>query len=80
MTSELLPVFERLLGTEHPDTLDARHCLARWTGESGNPEAARDQLAALLPTCERVLRAEHPDTQATRESLDYWTRKAAAPG
>ena len=30
-------------GTEHPDTLNARHELACWTGEAGDAAGARDQ-------------------------------------
>jgi len=30
----LLPTQERVLGPEHPDTLNARHNLARWTGQA----------------------------------------------
>ena len=60
---------ERVLGPEHPDTLTTRSSLARWTGEAGDPAAARDQFAALLPVRERVLGPEHPDTLATRSSL-----------
>ena len=45
----LLPVQERVLGPEHPDTLAARANLARWTGEAGDAAAARDLFAALLP-------------------------------
>ena len=60
-------------GPEHPDTLDARHNLALWTGEAGNAAGARDQLAALLPVRERVQGAEHPDTLTTRNQLARWT-------
>ena len=49
----VLDARERVLGPEHPDTLTARANLARWTGQAGDPAAARDQFAALLP----VLRA-----------------------
>jgi hypothetical protein len=62
-------VMERVLGPEHPDTLVARRDLARWTGEAGDPAAARDQTAALLPVMERVLGPEHPKTLAARGSL-----------
>ena len=56
----LLPVRERVLGPEHPDTLTARANLARWTGEAGDAAGARDQFAALLPVRERVCGPEHP--------------------
>ena len=67
---------ERVLGPEHPDTLAPRHNLARWTGEAGDPAAARDQFAALLPVRERVSGPEHPDTLATRDQLAAWTKAA----
>ena len=65
-----------MLGPEHPDTLTARHNLARWTGEAGDAAAARDQFAALLPVRERVLGPEHPDTLTARGNLAYWTGEA----
>ena len=58
----LLPVHERVLGPEHPDTLAARANLASWTGEAGDAAGARDQFAALLPVHERVLGPETPST------------------
>src|ERR1022692_3179157 len=70
------PVRERVSGPEHPDTLNDRGNLARWTGEAGDPERARDLYAALLPDCERILGPEHPDTLTTRDELDFWARKA----
>jgi hypothetical protein len=30
-----LPTIERVMGPEHPDVLEARAGLARWTGEPG---------------------------------------------
>jgi Tetratricopeptide repeat len=72
----LLPVYERVLGPEHPDPLVARDESAFWTGKAGDPAAARDQLAALLPVRERVLGPEHPDTLDTRYDLACWAREA----
>ena len=69
----LLPVYERVLGSEDPETLTVRTELAYWTGESGDAARARDQLAALVPVCQRVLGAEHPDTLALLSSVAYWT-------
>jgi hypothetical protein len=34
----LLPIRERVLGPEHPDTLTTRHSLVYWTGEAANAE------------------------------------------
>jgi hypothetical protein len=63
-------------GAEHPDTLDVRGGLARWTGEAGDAAGARDQFAALLPVRERVLGAEHPATLTARSSLARFTGEA----
>jgi Tetratricopeptide repeat len=63
-------------GAEHPDTLAARHSLARWTGAAGDAARARDQYAALLPIRERILGPEHPLTLATRGELARWTGHA----
>jgi len=57
---------ERVLGPEHPDTLNARAEVASWTGMAGDAAGARDQFAALLPAEERVLGPEHPDTLISR--------------
>jgi hypothetical protein len=73
-----LPVRERGLGPDHPDTLAMRHLLARATGDAGDAAAARDQFAALLPVRERALGPDHPDTATTRHNLGYWTRHAGA--
>ena len=48
------PSYERVSGPDHPQTLNTRANLARWTGEAGGPAGARDQYAALLPILERV--------------------------
>ena len=73
------PSDKRVLGPEHPDTLAARSELACWTGEAGDPAAARDLFAALLPVRERVLGPEHPDTLAARGNLARWTGEAGDP-
>jgi hypothetical protein len=63
-------------GPEHPDTLIARHDLARWTVEAGDAAGARDGFAALLPLRERVLGAEHPESLKIRHNVAYWTGEA----
>ena len=69
-------MFKRVFGSEDPSTLRARNNLARWTGEAGDPVAARDQSAALLPVAERVFGAEHPETVTARNNLARWTGEA----
>ncbi len=71
--TELLPVFERVLGPEDPDTLTTRASLARWTGEAGDPAAARDQYTEVLRARDQVLGPEHPDTMTTRHNLASFT-------
>jgi hypothetical protein len=72
MPNALLPVLERVSGPDHPDTLTARHNLARWTGEAGDPAAARDQFAVLLPVRAgmRPRAPEHPDCPQPAGGLD----------
>jgi len=72
----LLPDLERVLGADHPDTLDARWSLALWTTEAGDAAAGRDQYAALLPDLDRVLGADHATTESARMNLDWSTRLA----
>jgi hypothetical protein len=38
----LLPVRQRVLGAQHPDTLAARANLARWTGQATAPATNED--------------------------------------
>ncbi|MET0495986.1 MAG: tetratricopeptide repeat protein [Actinoplanes sp.] len=79
LLADLLPVQERVLGAEHPDTLSTRHSLAYWTGEAGNPQAARDLLADLLAVQEHVFGPEDPGTLTTRHDLARWTGMAGDP-
>jgi len=69
----LLPVMERVLGTDDPDTIIVRADLARWTGEAGDAAAARDQFAALLPALNGTLGTDHPETIIVRAQGARWT-------
>jgi hypothetical protein len=79
LLAELLPIRDRVLGTDHPNTLNTRHNLAHWTGQAGDPASARDMLTELLPTRERVLGTDHPSTLNTRRRLAYWTERIGRP-
>ena len=71
-----------VLGPDHPDTLTTRNNIALWTGNAGEPAAARDLFRALLPDMERVLGPDHPVTNATRAwiaNLEPAADTAAAP-
>jgi Tetratricopeptide repeat len=76
----LLPIRERVSGSEHPYALIMRGNIARWTGEAGNPAVARDLYAELLPAYERVMGAEHPDTLDIHTKLTHWTELAKQAG
>ena len=67
------------LGPDHPDTLKTRNNIAGFTGEAGEPAAARDLYHALLPDQERVLGPDHPDTFTIRNNIAIWTGNAGEP-
>jgi len=65
----LLADQERVLGTDHPDTLSTRHELAgayHWTGRTTEAIALFEQTVADR---ERVLGADHPKTLLSRSNL-----------
>ncbi|MET7421540.1 tetratricopeptide repeat protein [Dactylosporangium sp. NPDC005555] len=68
----LLVDAERILGADHPDTLDTRRNLAHWRGLAGDPDAAVAGLDAVLADYVRVLGPDHPDTMQVRENLVHW--------
>ena len=53
---------ERVLGADHPDTLDARHNLATAYRDAGRTAEAITLVEQNLADQERVLGADHPDT------------------
>ena len=67
-------MIERVLGPEHPLTLDARAEIARRPGRRAR-EAA-DLYAGVLPRFERILGPEHLDTLAVRAGLAWSTGEA----
>src|SRR5262249_57643193 len=66
----------RVLGPEHPQTLDANAKAAHLTGKAGHPAGARDQFAPLLPLYERACGPNHPDALTTRAKLARFTGEA----
>jgi TIR domain-containing protein len=74
----LVPVFERALGPEHPDTLAVRVHLAESTGAAGDAAGARAQFLALVPVFERVLGVAHKDTRLAHLALNRWVSKAVS--
>ncbi|MFD8725038.1 tetratricopeptide repeat protein [Streptomyces sp. NPDC059629] len=64
------------LGPDHPSTLTARHNLAYWRGEAGDPAGAAAAFAEVLDDSMRVLGPDHPSTLTARHNLAYWQRRA----
>jgi hypothetical protein len=62
-------VHERVLGSDHPDTLAVRGYIAFWTWKTGDAPEARRLFRELLPDEERVLGHDHPDTLAIRGNI-----------
>ena len=66
---ELLDDEFRILGPNHPDTLETRQELAALRGKSGDVAGAIADFRQLLKDQQRVLRPGHPQLQATRAHL-----------
>ncbi len=77
--TEVLVDFERILGTDHPDTLAARHQVAYLTGEVGEPNEALRLSTEVLVDFERILGTDHPKTLPTRSQVAYWTGEVGEP-
>jgi tetratricopeptide (TPR) repeat protein len=60
---------ERVLGPEHPDTISARHYVARSVLLQGRYAEAETEYRQLVKWRERILGNEHPDTLASRNNL-----------
>jgi hypothetical protein len=60
------------LGGDHPHTLDIRHELAYWQGQSGDATAAVAILTEVVDARRRVLGPDHPDTLTARHNLAAW--------
>ncbi|MER6331304.1 tetratricopeptide repeat protein [Streptomyces sp. NPDC001034] len=69
----------RVLGTDHPETLDARRLLATFRGRAGDPAGAADAFAELLFEMLRALGHEHRLTVVTLGDLAQWRGMAGDP-
>jgi hypothetical protein len=58
---------------DHPDTLEARHELARMRAAQGSTTKAREELQAVLAAKIRVLGPEHPSTELTAREIESLT-------
>jgi len=66
---ETLRTLERVLGLEHPDTLNSSNNLAAAYGDAGRYEEAIHLFEETLRVREGVLGPEHPDTLGSRNNL-----------
>ena len=71
---------ERVLGADHPDTLNTRNNLAGAYLSVGRLAEAIDAWEELLPDCQRVLGREHPLTKLVQKNLEAAKRKMNPPG
>jgi tetratricopeptide (TPR) repeat protein len=69
----LVAASERVLGPDHPDTLDSRNSLAVAYWAAGRRDEALGMDERTVATRERVLGPDHPDTLGSRSNLalDY---------
>jgi hypothetical protein len=68
---------DRVQGPAHPDTLIARHNLARWRGEAGDAEGAVAAFTDLVEDRRRILGPDHADTQKSEAALTHWKGQLA---
>jgi len=66
---DVVITLERVLGLEHPDTLDSRNNLATALDQQGKYAEAEAEYRAVLKLQEKALGTEHPDTLSGRNNL-----------
>jgi hypothetical protein len=66
---KLLPVRERVLGPDHPSTLNIRKNIASLTARHSDVAGAVRLFRDLLADQERVLGPHHPSTRMTRTDI-----------
>ena len=76
LLEKLLADSERILGPEHPDTLQTRSALGLAYRDAGRVAEAIALLEKLVADSERILGPEHPDTLQPRSALGLAYRDA----
>ena len=79
LTEMTLADCERVLGADHPTTLQCRNNLAYAYHMAGNPGRAVALHETTLADSERVLGRDHLDTLASRNNLAYACQAAGDP-
>ena len=74
---EVLGVRRRVLGEEHPDTLNSEYNVALLISDLGQYAEAERMLQATLEARRRVLGTGHPDTLNTAQELEYMRSQCA---
>ncbi|MGY5308678.1 tetratricopeptide repeat protein [Nocardia gipuzkoensis] len=67
-----LVAFEEALPPHDVHRIAARARLARWTGDAGDPHAARAMFAELVEDCTRIFGPDHSETLTWRVQLANW--------
>jgi len=76
---QLHTIAHRLLGSDHPHTLSARHNLAHWRAQGGDAVGAATALEAVLADQLPVLGPDHRNVLATRGTLARCRGEAGDP-
>jgi len=76
---QLTADLERMVGRDHPDTLNARNSLAAAYQLAGQPAAAISLFEVTLEAREAVLGPDHPDTLTSRHNLAAAYQLAGQP-
>jgi len=69
----LLPIQERILGPDHPNTLTTRGNIATWTGGRGTLQAPATSSPPYCPSAHAFSARNIPSTLLTRGNLAFWT-------
>ena len=80
MHEQALAARERVLGPDHPDTLQSRNNLATAYRAAGRLDEAISLHEQTLAARERVLGPDHPDTLASRNNLAIAYQAAGRTG
>ncbi len=64
-----MAIYEKVLGTEHPDTAATYNNIALVYDSQGDYSKAREWYHKALAICEKVLGTEHPSTAATYDNI-----------
>ena len=75
----LIADLERMLGPDHPDTMNARNSLAAAYHAAGRTAEAIPLVQQILADRERLLGADHPSTLASRNNLASAYRATGRP-